>query len=76
MLGQKQKPVIAARSFISHQFLESISIVYTKVLTRNHSQKQFDQKFKNLSLTSRKEHRLKVFENKCLGEYLDLRGMK
>jgi hypothetical protein len=27
-------------------------------------------------VTLRKEHRLKVFENRVLGEYLDQRGMK
>jgi hypothetical protein len=29
-----------------------------------------------LSLTPREEHTLRVFENRVLGEYLDLRGMK
>jgi hypothetical protein len=29
-----------------------------------------------LSLRLREEHRLRVFENRVLGEYLDLRGRK
>jgi hypothetical protein len=32
--------------------------------------------FETWSLTLREEHRLRVFETGCRGEYLDLRGRK